>query len=190
MNNQKLKENLPWYVNNTLSNEQQAEFEQQLSTDTELQQEVRFLSALHQHIKQDVIHSPGEMGLQRLKRQIKKEAEQNASSHKSITTWKTFAIAASLVLVVQLGVMINLIQQEDTFVPLSGNNYSATVIQVQFKDNATERKIRELLISIEGSIIEGPSKNGVYRIQLKTNDDNVVSRLQIQTDVIDFVSKE
>jgi len=190
MNNQELKENLPWYVNNTLNDEQQAEFEQQLSNNAELKQEVKFLNALRQHVKQNISHSPGEMGLQRLKRQIKKESEQNSSSHKSITTWRTLAIAASLVLVVQLGIMINFVQREDTFVPLSGNNYSSSVIQVQFKSDATESRIRELLISIEGSIINGPSKNGLYRIQLKTDDDKIISRLRMQTDLIDFISKE
>jgi hypothetical protein len=51
-----------------------------------------------------------------------------------------------------------------------------------------------LLISINGSIIEGPSTKGLYRIQLKNRDavmnDDLVKQLQLQSNVIDFVSEE
>ncbi len=98
-------------------------------------------------------------------------------------------------LVVQAGFMANMMQQQDSFAPLSGDGYSANVIQVQFNSNAKESDIRKLLISIDGSIIEGPSNKGLYRIQLKNSDDdvmidNVIKQLQLQSKVIDFVSEE
>lgn len=189
MNKQYYRENLPMYINGSLSADECADFEQQLLQDEELKKEADFLSALRCYVKDEKVTSPGEMGLFKLKRQIKEESKNNVTDSQPKNGWRTFAIAASLVLVVQLGVMIGMTQQQDLFVPLSGSDYAENIVQVQFTSNARENDIRQLLISIDGSIIQGPSKNGIYRIELKKVNEEILKQLQ-QANIIDFVAEE
>jgi hypothetical protein len=194
MNKDYYRENLPMYINGNLTAEEQADFERELSQDDSLKKEAEFLTALRGYVKQENVQTPGEMGWHKLKRQIKKESESTVTTHNTTNKWRTFAVAASLILVVQAGFMTNMMQQQDSFAPLSGDDYPENVIQVQFNSNAKASDIQELLISINGSIIEGPSTKGLYRIQLKNRDavmnDDLVKQLQLQSNVIDFVSEE
>lgn len=191
MNEQQTHEDLPWYVNGQLSAEQRQEIEQQLQDDPALQQEAAFLDKLRQQLKQGGQQSPGELGLQRLKRDIKKQ-----SASPVVKRWKTLAVAASLLVVVQAGVMVSMIESPDTgIVPLSGSQYAGNVIQLQFTDKASAGQIQQLLASVKGSIISGPSASGVYRVQLEDGDDQGsieqrIAALKSQPDVIDFVAAE
>ncbi len=189
MNKQYYRENLPMYINGSLPADERADFEQQLLQDEELKKEADFLSAVRRYVKNEKVTSPGEMGLFKLKRQIKEESKNNIAGNKLTNRWRSFAIAASLVLVVQLGVMISMTQQQDRFVPLSGSDYSENVVQVQFTDDARSNDIRALLLSIDGSIIQGPSTNGIYRIELKNLNEDTLKQLQ-QAKIIDFVTEE
>lgn len=190
MNKQYYRENLPMYINGSLSAEEQADFERELSQDDALKKEAEFLSAIRDYVKQEQIQTPGEMGLFKLKRQIKQQETNTLTTNKLTKKWRTFAVAASLMLVVQAGVMITMTQQEDAFTPLSGSDYSENVIQVQFKSDTKESDIRALLLSVDGSIIEGPSKSGLYRIHLNKLDTDVIEQMQQQTGIIDFVTEE
>ena len=123
MKNQDLKEELPWLINNSLSDDEQNEFIKPLEENADLKLEAKFLSSLRKQIKKNTAHTPGEMGLQKLKRSIKNDDRASRS-----VKWRYFSIAASLMLVLQAGIMTTLIQQEDNFVPLSGVEYSESVI--------------------------------------------------------------
>ena len=190
MNKEYYRENLPMYINGSLTTEEQADFERELELDDDLKKEAEFLSAIRNHVKKEQLQTPGEMGLFKLKRQIKQQEENKSTVSNVSKKWRTFAVAASLMLVVQAGLMVTMTQQEDTFRPLSGSDYSENVIQVQFKDGAKESDIRALLISVDGSIIEGPSKNGIYRIHVEKLSDNIIHQLQQQDEIIDFVTEE
>ena len=189
MNKQYYRENLPMYINGSLPEDERADFEQQLSQDAELKKEADFLSSVRRYVKDEKITTPGEMGLFKLKRQIKNESENNVATKTLTKKWRTFAIAASLMLVVQAGVMVSMTQQQDAFVPLSGSDYSENVVQVQFKSSTRENDIRKLLISLDASIIQGPSKNGIYRIELKNLNEETLKQLQ-QAKIVDFVTEE
>ena len=192
MNKQDIDENLPWYVNGQMSEQEKAEFEQAIKDDTEAQQEVEFLNKLRNQLKQNAEPSPGEFGLQRLKRDIK-------SSERAPVTkrWRTLAVAASLLMVVQAGVMVSMMQTEEAGVgiqPLSGSHYTGTVLQLQFTGDASAEDIRQALLSVGGSIIEGPSSSGIYRVRLKDEQNERVqqhiAQLQANHKVIDFVAEE
>jgi len=191
MNKQQIHGNLPWYVNGQLSAEQREEIEQQLKDDPALQQEVAYLERLRRQIKQSTQQTPGEFGLQKLKRDIRQQRTAPL-----LKRWKTLAVAASLLVVVQAGVMVSMLQPADTgMVPLSGSQYSGQVIQLQFTDGASAAQIRQLLASVNGSIIAGPSASGVYRVRLADSAEQGsfeqrIARLRAQTDVIDFVAAE
>ncbi len=191
MNEQDIHENLPWYVNRQLSDDQIAEIEQRLKTDPALQQEAAFLTGLRKQIRHSAQTSPGEFGLHRLMRDI--DRKENAPP--LLKRWKALAVAASLFMVVQAGVMVSMMKSGDTgIVPLSGGDYHGTVIQLQFRDRTTAADISRLLLSLDGSMIEGPSASGVYRIRLETTEADVLDRqiqqLKNNTEVVDFVAVE
>jgi hypothetical protein len=60
----------------------------------------------------------------------------------------------------------------DRITTLSGPSASGTLIMVQFNENATEREITQALKGIHGKIVEGPSAEGTYTIQLDLPADN------------------
>ena len=61
-------EYLPWYVNGSLGANETVEIKNSLTNNEELMKEYDFLSKLRNHIKGDEFQSPGEIGLQRLRR--------------------------------------------------------------------------------------------------------------------------
>ncbi len=186
MNTKYLNENLPWYVNGSLSSEEQTKIEDNLNSNPDLANEKDILIRLRQYIKNSSSRSPGEMGLQRLKRDIK-----NETAGKPLRKWRSYSIAASLLLVVQLGIILSFSQKNDIFIPLSGTvNYSKNVVQMQFKNSATFNQINKLLLSIDATIISGPSKKGIYRIQLSVLNDDALHKLRQQKDIVDFITKE
>ena len=191
MSDKDYKEDLPWYVNKSLTAEEQAEFEKHLQNDEELKRDEQFMASLRKTLQSESVQSPGEMGLQRLKRDINKEQQSKTLSQKSTTKWRAFSIAASLMVVAQMGVILNQIPQDDSFVPLSGEQAEGYVIQIQFKENVTERQIRDLLLTEMGSIISGPSKKGIYRIKLNNKDNaKALQRLKANNNIIDYVEAE
>ena len=170
MNKQQIQQALPWYVNGTLDEEQRRVIEAALAEDSEdareLADELAFLKQLRQHIKQQVAAaSPGETGLHRLRRELRRE-----SAATSARWWKPVAIAASMLLVVQTGYMLMPVDTGSGITPLSGSQYTAPVLQIQFRDDAANAAIQSLLLAEQARIIDGPSASGLYRIAVDDGD--------------------
>ena len=83
---------LPWYVNGTLGAEERRQVEAYLERSRHARDEVDLLRALRQQVKDEKIeNSPGDLGLQRLKRDIKQAAQQPGSSDRM--TGKVVSVA-------------------------------------------------------------------------------------------------
>ncbi len=172
MNKQQIQQALPWYVNGSLDAEQREAVEAALAEDSEdareLADELAFLKQLRQHIKQQTAQaSPGETGLYRLRRELRRESAATATSAR---WWKPMAIAASLLLVVQTGYMLTPANPGSGITPLSGSQYNAPVLQIQFRDDAANAAIQSLLLAERARIIDGPSVSGLYRIVVDDGD--------------------
>jgi anti-sigma factor RsiW len=191
---------LPFYVNGTLSAEERRQVESYLERSSHARDEVALLRALRQQVKDEAIeNSPGELGLQRLKREIK-QAEQAPPSGDRMTGrtitvasfWRPLAVAACLVVMVQAGVMVGLggFGGGDTVEPASG---TAAVMQVTFAPDATEEQIRELLQSAGASIADGPTALGIYQLRLvdaeATSVDEALTTLRANGDVVTFAER-
>ncbi|MBI3186323.1 MAG: hypothetical protein HYZ31_00475, partial [Gammaproteobacteria bacterium] len=61
---------LPWYVNNSLDENQRKAIAIKLSADAELNREAELLQHIRQQIKSSATPSPGELGCQRSKNQM------------------------------------------------------------------------------------------------------------------------
>ena len=185
MKSQSIHEELPWFVNGSLNTKEMAEVESNVVNNKALIRDKEFLTRLYDQIKSRTSQSPGEIGLQRLRRDIKKEAE-----NKPLKKWRSFSIAASIMLVAQLGIILTQNQNDDVYVPLSGTQYSENVVQIQFTDTAKLKDINEILLSIDAVMIDGPSKKGVYRIKLDELNEQTIYKLRQKKDIVGFVTKE
>jgi anti-sigma-K factor RskA len=191
---------LPWYVNGTLEGEERRQVEAYLERSSHARDEVALLRALRQQVKDEAIEaSPGELGLQRLKRQLQAQAPQQAGDRLAGRTftvasfWRPLAVAACLAVVIQAGVMIGLggygISEGEVTTATGG---SAAVLQVTFAPDATEQEIRDVLQSAGATIADGPNALGVYRLRLVEEGgsvDEALATLRASGDVVTFAER-
>jgi len=184
---------LPWYVNGTLGAEERRQVEAYLERSSHARDEVDLLRQLRRQVKEEKIeHSPGELGLQRLKREIKQDSRQQTATIGN--WWRPLAVAACLAVVVQAGVMVGM----NSGVIPTGNEVgvagkSAAVLQVTFAPDATEQQIRDVLQAAGASIADGPTALGIYNLRLVdaeiTSVDEALAALRARGDIVTFAER-
>ena len=194
---------LPWYVNGTLDAEERKQVEAYLERSRPARDEVELLRALRQQVKEEPLeNSPGELGLQRLKRDIKQAEQQPQDSTdkmggKVITVasfWRPLAVAACLAVVIQAGVMVGM---NSGMIPTGGDvtiaGKAPAVLQVTFAPDATEQDIREVLQSAGASIADGPTALGIYNLRLvdpaATTVEEALGALRANNAVVTFAER-
>ncbi|MDQ6956168.1 MAG: hypothetical protein Q9M21_03125 [Mariprofundaceae bacterium] len=187
---------LPWYVNGSLIDTERNSIESHITTCTTCQQEIAELEQLHAHVKHvgSKTLSPGELGLARLKQRI--QSELSTTNKKTFHHWlKPARAAASIVIILQAGLMWNMDTQNNQKMQLLSGPSSAD-IQVIFTPNAAEAQIRALLQSIQAHIVDGPSAQGIYHIRIESEGnkkkelETAIQTLRKQGNVVHFVEKE
>ncbi len=193
------EELLPWFVNETLSTEERHSVEQHLDTCPQCQQEIELLQKMRTHVKEIHTESPGEFGLNRLLSTVRNDrTASEAPQQTSSQWWKTaFAIAASLIIFIQAGLLIDTWYISKPMVPLSGPQENGIVLQVSFTPTTTEAQIREVITAVHGRFIDGPSSLGIYRIRLddtenssKATVDRTIQHLRQKTEIILHITQE
>lgn len=187
MTSDKLQQLLPFYVTNSLDTEEANLVRTALLSDTDLQQEYYFLKKLHLAVKeQELPISPGEFGLARLQKEIAK-SRQDTRSHPSAIKlnkqglfWKIGTIAACMGLVFQT-YNYQYLAKTDGLTAASGPvaHQEIPILQLTFTPEAREKHIRDLLLTLNISIIEGPSALGVYRVQVGSDLEKAMAVLEI-----------
>ncbi|NIA67164.1 hypothetical protein HBA54_00995 [Pelagibius litoralis] len=189
---------LPWYVNGSLSAEERTAVEAYLESNVQAREEVALLSAMRQNVKEQPLeNSPGDLGLQRLKREIKRGDQQQAPTTGKVVAisswWRPLAVAACLAVVVQAGVMISVSDRTGGDVGIAGVN--GPVLQVTFAPTATEQEIREVLQSAGTTIADGPTALGIYGLRLlapgneSANIEEALVKLKARGDVVTFAER-
>jgi len=222
MKHQEIIESLPWYVNGTLDQAERAAVTQHLASGCdECAQEVKSLRALHKAVKAagDEAPEPSPFLLNRALAEIEdyertRAQEQSPQSVKAASpslwdrlreSWspKTpvfarLALATQLALVLVLGA-VAVYQYENPQViykTTSDSSGTKAKLSVIFNENATEGGIRQTLEEIHGSIVEGPTAQGRYTIQLaisleQTAElDKIVRTLQEKKDIVRSVEEK
>lgn len=167
---------LPWHVNNSLDRTRRLSLDSSLTQDAELRLEAEFLQHIRQQVKNQPDVTPGDLGWQRLKKQLAQETQQTPTRPRRHLA---LAVAASLLVIIQGGVIFSLLNQqqvEPAYLPLASSHYQGLVLQVRFNPDIREAQMRELLIKIDARIIEGPSSNGLYRITVTAEDNSRISQ--------------
>ncbi len=184
---------LPWYVNGTLEGAEREAVARHLETCPRCRDEVAWLARLREQVKEAAPGAtPGELGLRRLLREV--EAEAPAPRRRE--WWRPALAAAVVVIVIQSVLLVRpWVDDGAGIVPLGGSRGGA-VIQVEFRPQATEAQIREVLQAVEGTIVDGPGALGVYRVRLEGEGDQrrrleeAVARLRARGDVVIHVAAD
>jgi anti-sigma factor RsiW len=186
---------LPWYVNGTLDGEELQQVESHLKGCERCRSEVAFLQSVRQEVKAaGEAATPGDLGLQRLLRTVR--AERKATRW-TPQWWQPALAAAALVVVIQATLLVNLWPEPESITPLGGPPSAGVVLQVRFVPTATEVQIREAIQDVNGTIIDGPSAVGIYRVELDLPPDAedqqieaVLAHLRAHQSVIQEVNRE
>ncbi len=189
---------LPWFVNNTLSLPQHNQVGEHLQHCQRCQNEVTLLQQMRQAVKAAPNQPPGELGLNRLlkKVQAEKKIDQALQETQSGSWSRDFAIAASLLILLQAGLLIDAWFLSKPLIPLAGLQEHGIVLQVSFVPTATEEQIRETVSTVHGSFIDGPGQLGIYRIRLnrlpqdKIDVEETIKRLRQQKEVVHHAAKD
>lgn len=175
MNDNNLVELLPEYVNGRLDDQRRANVDKAVVDNKEIRNEIAFLKILRDEIKKEKIESSPNWGWRQLEKNIEAheahlnsydiEKEQNTFSHRH-SVWRNWAVAASLVVVIQSAYLVSNSRQFDSsaYVPLSSEHLE-NVIDIRFVDGASETEIRQLLLDTGGKIVGGPSALGIYQLE-------------------------
>ena len=189
---------LPWFVNGTASDKEKQEVESHLVICSTCQQEVALLQKMRAQVKDSPSHAPGEVGLNRLLNEVQKErmASKGPTPIQS-GWWRTgLAIAASLIICVQAGLLIDAWYLSKPVMPLAGPQLSGSILQISFVPTATEAEIRQVVNIVHGTFVDGPSQLGIYRIRLALDSpqhqsiEQTIEQLRQHTAIIQHIAKD
>ena len=205
MNESRLNELLPFYVNGTLDDDEREQVERYLQAQPEAQAEVQWLRSLQTRVREDVPPVSSEVGLERALRRIHTEgpAPQGARRAVAQSGWLQRlrgvlaalvpqsivrpALAGALALVAVQGlVIVQLMERhEDDSTELRTLRSDAAPVaqgpflKLNFKADAREADIRMLLVGINGSLAAGPGQLGDYYVRVPAQQiDAITAQLQ------------
>lgn len=192
------EELLPWYVNQTLSASEHDAVKAHLEHCVRCQQEVTWLQKVRNEVKASPFRPPGELGLRRLMHRVQTVKEAPARQQVRRSGWwrPALAIAASLVIVLQAGLLLRSWFGPAPVRLLSDTPANGVILQVTFSPTTTELQFREILNAIHGTIVGGPGALGVYRIRLAISHENTgaiekaLAQLKAQENIVTHVTRE
>ena len=193
-------EQLPFLVNGTLAPDERGPVEVHLEQCASCRAELEFLRALQKGVRETEAQAqPGELAWQRLRRALEQESTgTDAAATGGVAgapAWMKYALAASLVLVLAQGLVLWRHSDAPVYRP-AGTQYQGAVIQLRFRDQATEAQIRALLQSVGGRIIDGPGAVGIYRVALDLDATDAaalrarIEQLRARTDLVEYAGAD
>jgi anti-sigma factor RsiW len=208
-----LEDLLPWYAAGTLNAADSLRVESALTSDPDF---AHRLDIAREEMGEAVLANqmagaPSSKALAKLIASLEKEPLCKPSFATNIfdfggrlANWfqpKTLAwatIAGAFVIMVQAGVMSNLIGKSGQVYETASKSQPSTVqagtiLLVGFAPEATAAQITSVLGELKGSIVEGPKPGGMYRVKVsdielsKTESERIIALWRIKTGVVRFV---
>ena len=197
---------LPWYVNDTLSQDERVWFEQYLRSHPEGASELNWHRSLKARIQENAPAVSPSVGLDKLLSRIRAErrASQPSFAERLASFFGAFRLTPALatafgVIAIQLGVISLLFKNNQD---LRLENEYATVrsikppfvaegpfLKVNFKPDARESEMRLLLVSTGGLLVAGPTQLGDYFVKVPAERiDQAASQLHA-SGIVEAVAK-
>ncbi len=159
---------LPWLANGTLEGDEREAVERHLAGCAACREELRFLQALRAGVKAGwAQESPGELGWARLRAAVRRERQAPEGRRRRwMPAPRVVAMAASVLVVVQAGVIAFLVGRPGggtaLYQPLGAE--TRPVLQVRFRPEVSEARIRAVLREAGVEIVSGPGALGIYEV--------------------------
>jgi anti-sigma factor RsiW len=168
---ERFEELLPWYVNGSLGAEDRAWVDAYLEQHPESRSELDWYQSLQQRVKENVPPVPATIGLARAMRLIQGDrptlAERVSAFFGNLGLRPSYAFAALAVVVVQGGVILNLLGEvHDNADEIRALNAvrveEGPMLKINFAPDAKESDIRMLVVQLRGELAGGPGQLGDY----------------------------
>lgn len=209
-NDKELMKLLPFYVNNTLEQQEQADVDDYLGRSETARRDLIFLKRLRKAVKtQPQTNSPGELGLKRLQREIAIErattrngslagnertcggstgerasvragAAQRSARGDGVAFWWRHVAVAACLTLAVFAGVSTQSWQDTTDSTQLAGSANGALLQVTFKPQATEAAIRALLLDTGLTIQAGPSSLGIYHLHLDGSADGATLKGALQ----------
>lgn len=207
MNEQEMRQHfqelLPWHVNGTLDPAQRAWVEDYLRAHPAAKAELAWNEALQTKVQERVPTVAPDAGWNTLQHRIRQERRAQAPSFAArISTFfgnlrlaPVMATAAAIILV-QAGVIGTLLKHSgvddadnnDVYRNIRTVPYTGPVVAVMFKETVTEKEMRHLLMSVNGTVIGGPGQLGNYLVFVPVGKVNEAAKLLQASPLVDSAS--
>jgi hypothetical protein len=198
MNDERLEELLPFYVNGTLGSAEREQVESYLQAHPEAQAEAQWLRSLQAKVREDVPPVSAEVGLERALQRIRTEGPAPRGARHAAQPgfgerfrgWLAAlvpqavlrpALAGAVALVAVQGVAILQLMErnEDASTELRALRGSVVeqgpYLKLNFKADAREADIRLLLVNIHGSLAAGPGQLGDYYVRVPAQQIDAIT---------------
>ena len=173
--NERFEELLPWYVNGTLGGEDRAFVEAYLEQHPDARSELDWYRSLQQRVQENAPAVPATIGLAKAMRLIQGDrpsfAERLSALFGNFGMRPAFAMAALAVVVVQGGVIMNMLHDARD----DANEIRALravrveegpMLKISFAPDAKESDIRMLVMQVGGELAGGPGQLGDYYLRV------------------------
>jgi len=184
---------LPWHVNHTLGQSDEQSLQAALASSPKLTAEARWLESLGRQLREEIALPPPDQGLDTLLARIHSEQAGKVTAlpqpaRKRVWPGAVMALAAGVMLAqaVVIGGLLRHQAPVGEIVPASGDKAVAggALLQVTFRETATEAQLRAALSAVHGTIVSGPGMLGVYTVRVEAaSAESAVARLRADTAV-------
>lgn len=174
---------LPWYVNHSLDPAEQDFVRKHVKTCVTCRIEINQQQQLLEKIQQpDLLQQVSQVSFAQLKKRMQEQSkpsqEQKIFSHQFLGFVKYTALAASLLLLA-MPFMLNLPTDDPelkgdyrTLANPAEGEHKNNIIRIVFAEHSGTEQIETILNGVSGHIIKGPSKNGIYEVQIGNRQAN------------------
>ncbi len=190
-------EKLLGYVKGRISDDARAEIDAACQTNPVIANELAYYQALNTATKEAprVDVSRKDADWERLSQSLKQNTTAfniPEAANDNTRFWRSAAAALAIMLFGSASFNAGIWDQagdEPRYIPVSETS-SDLLLKVSFHAATTEADIRELLLSIDGDIVRGPSALGLYDIRFNTAEarDKAIATLQVSEEIVETVS--
>lgn len=161
---------LPWWVNGTLSTDEQQFVRGHLEQCSSCRRDLAQLELLARHIRAPAVDSRCEDALRRLHAKIEAPRRQRRP-----LPWAAAAVlalvcgltsATAMRAEANMAWLRNMGLSQMRQAPLLGTDAQPLVARLVFYNDITEGQLRALLLSVGAELVEGPTARGVYTISI------------------------
>lgn len=174
---------LPWYINRSLDPVEQDFVKEHVKTCVACRIEINQQQQLFEKLQQpDLLQQVSQASFAQLRKrmqgQSKPRRERKLYSNQFLGFVKYTALAASLLLLAMpfmLNLPIDGSELEGEYRTLANpteGEHKNNVLRIVFAEHSGTEQIEAILNGVSGHIIKGPSKNGIYEVQIGNRQAN------------------